>query len=479
MTPELDDTLAARGATMTAPGRPLAHTSGNGAGADGLALGQRLGHFAVERKLGAGGMGEVYLAMDTSLDRHVALKVLPEAYASDPIRRDRMIREARAQARVTHPNVAHIYFVGQEADRLYFAMEYVAGQTLGERIASGPLAVEDALVLVRAAALGLREAQRMGFTHRDVKPSNLMIDSHGILKVVDFGLAAGDAGAIGAGPVAQTSMAGTPLYMAPEQARGEAIDFRVDIYALGATLYHLVSGHPPFEADTLDELLSLHATAARPALRRRGVPHALVGTVDALIARMMAARAEDRFASYDELIRALDLASTTQTRPAGFWVRSIATIIDFLLATLGFALITFLVSLVHAGSSGLSSGAILLVLYAVCSLLAIRRWGSTPGQLLFELEVIDYTTGRRPAWRPTLARIIAVFALPALGTVTSATVAGLGYEQSIAGQILIAVIWLANGVMLLWASVRSPGKRAPWDRLSHTMVHYRGATARS
>src|SRR5439155_5160879 len=140
----------------------------------------------IENRLGAGGMGEVYLATDLALDRPVAIKVLPGTSATGA-QRERMIREARAQARVVHPNVAHIYFIGEEGERLYFAMEYVPGKTLADKIAAGPLSVEEALATVRAAALGLREAQRSGFTHRDVKPSNLMVDAHGVVKVLDLG----------------------------------------------------------------------------------------------------------------------------------------------------------------------------------------------------------------------------------------------------------------------------------------------------
>src|SRR5690242_6684777 len=271
------------------------------------------------------------------------MKVLPAQLARDPVRRDRMIREARSQARVSHPNVGHIYFIGEELGRLYFAMEFVAGETVADRIARGPLNPEDALAIVRSAALGLREAQRSGITHRDVKPSNLMIDGHGMVKVLDFGLAAGGPGALGAGPVAQTSLAGTPLYMAPEQARGEPIDLRADIYALGATLYHLVSGRPPFQAETVEELVTLHRTAARPALPRRGRSRVQITAIEALIAKMMAPDPDDRFQSYDELLRAIELASAAHTRPAGFWVRSIATGLDLAILMTPVVLVTLLI----------------------------------------------------------------------------------------------------------------------------------------
>src|SRR5262249_14194854 len=155
-----------------------------------------------------------------------------------------------------------------------------------------------------------------------------------MVKVLDFGLAAGEPGVLGAGPVAQTSLAGTPLYMAPEQARGEPVDFHADIYALGATLFHLVSGRPPFEADTLDGLLTKHASAQRPQLPRRGdTPRTTIAAIDGVTARMMAPSPAERFASYDELIRAIELSSVDHMRPAGFWVRSMAAMVD-LMATL-------------------------------------------------------------------------------------------------------------------------------------------------
>jgi len=479
----LDDTVAVKPRAAAAvphedtPARTATATAGGRApdpGTPGLSAGQQLGHFRIERPLGAGGMGEVYLATDLALDRPVAIKVLPEQLAKDPKRRDRMIREARAQARVAHPNVGHIYFVGEEAGRLYFAMEYVAGDTLAERIAQGPLSIEDALGLIRAAALGLREAQRSGFTHRDVKPSNLMVDGHGMLKVLDFGLAAGgDPEARGSGPVAQTSLAGTPLYMAPEQARGDAIDFRADIYALGATLYHLISGKPPFQADSVDELVTLHANAARPAVPRRGVPRTQSGAIDALIAKMMAARPEDRFASYDELLRAIELASATHTRPAGLWVRAIATGVDFLALTIVAILIVVATQLLRGESPGnVSIGPVLLPLYAIYAAVATRRYGRTFGQSLFELEVVDVATQRRPSWKQAAVRALVAIVLPSIAVAIPLVLDLAGYEVWNVGELLVVALWLANGLILLWASARAAGKRAIWDRASATMVRY-------
>jgi eukaryotic-like serine/threonine-protein kinase len=493
MRPELDDTLAvpapaaarialddtatpvpaARAAeperTATAPHADLD-------AAPGLVCGQQLGHFRIERALGAGGMGEVYLATDLALARPVAIKVLPDAVARDPARRERLVREARAQAQVTHPNVGHIYFVGEQRGRLYFAMEYVAGDTLSARLAAGPLAPGDALAIVRSAALGLREAQRSGITHRDIKPSNLMIDGHGMVKLLDFGLAASlpiAAGATASGPIAQTSLGGTPLYMAPEQARGEPVDFRADIYALGATLFHLVSGKPPFEADDLGTLAAKHATADRPSVPRRGQARTTIAAIDALCSRMMAPAAADRFASYEELIRALELASVDHVRPAGIWVRTMANAIDLLIAGVVAAITLLPLSYLVSGRTGNVDEVPILLAYAALRIVLIARLGHTPGQWLFELEVVDVVTGRQPSWRRSALRVLVTVAGPLLSVLVELVGELLGHSPTMIDHGLAAVLWLAPPAMLLWASLRSVSKQTVWDRRSRTMVRYR------
>jgi uncharacterized RDD family membrane protein YckC len=462
-----DPATTATAAPSSAPGLPLA----------GMAAGRQLGHFRIEKQLGAGGMGEVYLATDLALDRPVAIKVLPAHLASDKGRRERMIREARAQARVVHPNVGHIYFIGEEEGLLYFAMEYVSGKTLAERLAQGPLSVEQALDVIHAAALGLREAQRSGFTHRDVKPSNLMLDGHGVVKVLDFGLAAGEAGVPATGPIAQTSLVGTPLYMAPEQARSEPVDFRADIYALGATLFHLVTGEPPFKAETLDELFTLHATAARPAVRKKGEARTSIAAIDALIARMMAPKLEDRFASYDELIRALELASVAHSRPAGFWVRTIATGIDGVLASIVVGVVTTVIA--NVTDYVVDGIGPFFAIGALYSLLATRRWGRTAGKALFELEVVDLSTGQRPTWKQSFLRMFVLVGIPAVLAWTlelAHEVADL-FPNDLAD--LLALAWFVLCTLaLIHAAARVQGKRTPWDRVAGTMVRYRAPRTR-
>ncbi|MBA3457520.1 MAG: protein kinase [Deltaproteobacteria bacterium] len=458
--------------TLTAPSKMPARSAG-----EGLATGMRLGHFQIEKKLGAGGMGEVYLATDLALDRPVAIKVLPPGTTSG-IARERLIREARAQARVNHPNVAHIYFIGEQDGRLYFAMEFVGGKTLADRVASGPLPVEEALALIRGAALGLREAQRSGFLHRDVKPSNLMVDAHAAVKVLDFGLVAGDAEAVlSGGAVDQTTMAGTPLYMAPEQARGERIDLRADIYALGATLYHLVSGRPPFRADSPAELVTLHASAARPAVPRGANPRTAIAAIDALIARMMAPLPADRFSTYDELLHAVEVASAEHTRPAGFWARWMAAGFDLLVVAVTMLLIAVAIALLAESRSSETAegiaGILAFPILATYHAIATRRWGTSIGKSLFELEVVTIDTGTRPSWKVSIRRALTLFALPIIGSMLSV----LGYLYPVfeeLGDILTAACIPLLALLLLHASLRTPGKRAPWDRSAGTIVRYRG-----
>ncbi|HVK72538.1 MAG TPA: protein kinase [Kofleriaceae bacterium] len=473
---ELDATVQAErprvvDATATSPGTSRARL----AAAAGIGPGSRLAHFRIERALGKGGMGEVWLATDLALDRPVAIKLLPADLAGDPSRRERLLREARAQARLNHPNVCHIYFIGEDAGQLFFAMEYVAGETLAQRLERGPLPADQAIELVRMAALGLREAHKAGFTHRDVKPSNLMIDGNGMLKVMDFGLVGsspdGPAAGGDAGPTTATSVVGTPLYMAPEQGRGEAVDLRADVYALGATLHHMIAGAPPFAGESAAELLSRHETAARPPLATAPRLRRQVSLVDRVIATMMAKRPEDRFASYDALIDALDRASAARTRPAGFFVRTVAAFVDFLVLCL---LLVPYELVVSSEEQGGFMAAMVLVLYPAI----ITRFGTTPGHALLDLEIVDHASLRRPRWRRAMVRTLVegglVFA--GIGLDEVADLRDVGWLETAAGGLIVAGVGLAL-LELARVALRTIDKRTLWDRAAGTQVRYRGRQA--
>jgi len=232
-----------------------------------LSSGTRFGPYEILSPLGAGGMGEVYRARDAKLGRDVAIKVLPEAFASDAERLARFRREAQVLASLAHPNVAHIYGV-EEADGVdALVLELVEGETLAERIARGPLPVDEALDFARQIADGLEAAHEKGIVHRDLKPANVKITPQGKVKVLDFGLAKAVAGdpsspdatqspTITAAATQAGVIIGTAAYMSPEQARGRAIDKRSDIWAFGAVVYEMLTGKKAFEGETISDTLA-------------------------------------------------------------------------------------------------------------------------------------------------------------------------------------------------------------------------------
>ena len=229
-----------------------------------LATGFRLGPYEILSPLGAGGMGEVYRARDTRLGRDVAVKVLPEALADDPERLARFEQESRAIAALSHPNILAIHDVGREGSVSYAVLELLHGETVRGRLARGPLPWRDAVEVAAAMAEGLAAAHARGVVHRDLKPENLFLTSDGRLKILDFGLARR---VPGSSPADQTSapteagltepgmVLGTPAYLSPEQARGEAVDGRSDIFAFGSVFHEMLAGRPAFRGGSTAETL--------------------------------------------------------------------------------------------------------------------------------------------------------------------------------------------------------------------------------
>jgi len=268
--------------------------------AEFIALQQHLaGRYSIERELGRGGMGIVLLARDVALDRLVAIKLLPQALADNAEFRDRFLREARTAAGLSHPNIVPIHTVEESGELVFFVMGYVEGETLRERVEdTGPLSPRLAMKLMQEVAWGLGYAHQRGVVHRDIKPDNIMIeDGSDRALVTDFGIALGkherrEGGALG-------EVIGTARYMSPEQACGEEVDARSDLYSLSATFFYALTGRAPFEGNTLPAIMALQVTQPAPDITtlRPEVPPRLAQ----VIGRCLEKDPEDRLQTGEEV----------------------------------------------------------------------------------------------------------------------------------------------------------------------------------
>jgi len=279
-----------------------------------LVPGTKLGGYQLIERLGAGAMGTVWLARQLSLDRDVAVKVLRPGFSGDPLFLYRFTQEAFAAAQLIHHNIVQVYDCGSEKQIHFFSMEYVDAQNLQSLVKrGGPLDSEVAAGYVLQAARGLKFAHERGMVHRDIKPDNLLLNHNGVVKVADLGLVKLKRSAEGkkSGPVTyigknpQEYAMGTPAYMAPEQVANSArVDARADIYALGCTLYHLITGRPPFIADTISKVMDMHVQEqpVRPDGRNPRVSRVLAD----IAMKMMAKSLDERYQDMDEVIKALE-----------------------------------------------------------------------------------------------------------------------------------------------------------------------------
>jgi len=270
------------------------------------------GEYSLQRELGRGGMGIVYLARDVQLDRDVAIKVLPTHLAVSATSRERFLREARTAAGLSHPHIVPIHRVGEAGGFVFFVMTYVEGETLGERLRTrGPLAPADASRVMREVAWALAYAHGRGIVHRDVKPDNILLEAGtGRALVTDFGIASGRE--ITGPDTDPGKLMGTAHFMSPEQAAGENVDGRSDLYSLGVVGYLAVSGRLPFEASNVPALLLRQANEPAPGVLRAapGLPPELVAAIDRCLSRDPA----DRFPDGEAM--AATLAPAPDVRPA-------------------------------------------------------------------------------------------------------------------------------------------------------------------
>ena len=299
-----------------------------------LASGSTLAHYLIVSRLGQGGMGEVYLATDTKLDRGVAIKVLPPAVAQDHEYMERFVREARAASALNHPNVAHIYEIGEAQGIQFIAMEYVEGEPLNRRIESGPMPVREIAEIGSQIADALDAAHAKGIVHRDIKPANLLITPRGHVKVLDFGLAkVSDTSYLKGASRAETrfiSAAGTLLgtvdYMSPEQALGRVVDARSDIFSLGVVLYQMATGRIPFEGSTASETIARILNTQPEAMARFN--YELPEEMDRIVRKCLEKDREHRYQSARDVMVDLknmlrESAPSAPVRAEGSQIRAV------------------------------------------------------------------------------------------------------------------------------------------------------------
>jgi predicted Ser/Thr protein kinase len=294
----LEDSRFCRKCATPLPGGDASATRSFAQISGGPAIGSEIaGKYKISRVLGRGGMGVVYLADDLKLKRPVALKFLPPEVERDALVRQRFLREAQAAAALSHPNICTIYEVDDQVDQAFISMEYVEGECLRDMSAKGPFPFDDVLDIAIQVCLGLDEAHKKGIVHRDIKSANIMLTATGQVKIMDFGLAK----MLGAAMVTREgSTMGTVAYMSPEQARGEPVDARTDLWALGVVLYELATGKLPFAGDR--ESAIIHNLLHEEPKPLRAIAPKIPMEFERIIRRALKKRVDDRYTSAAEML---------------------------------------------------------------------------------------------------------------------------------------------------------------------------------
>jgi eukaryotic-like serine/threonine-protein kinase len=309
--------------------------------------GEQIGPYTILEFLQAGGMGEVYKARDTRLDRTVAIKFLPSVLADDAAALDRFRREARAASALNHPRICTVHDTGDYRGRPFFVMELLEGQSLNERISGKPVPVPELVDLAVQTCDALQAAHAKGIIHRDIKPANMFLTTNGQIKILDFGLAKlAEESHSAATTVTMTEaeiiasaitrtrvgrLVGTPAYLSPEQARGEEVDARTDIFSFGLVLYEMATGRPTFRGQTSGELINaiLHETPPKPSALNPAVP----GNLERIILKALEKERKARYQSAEELLADLSEFQTARQRRAAWRARLVVAAVALALTT--------------------------------------------------------------------------------------------------------------------------------------------------
>ena len=421
---------------------------------------EQFGHYRIIRQIGQGGMGAVFEAEDLESGRRVALKIMSHTLDSRETRA-RFLREGRLAASINHPNSVYIFGTEEIAGMPVIAMEFVAGGTLQDRVKDkGLLPATEAADYILQVIDGLEAAQRIGVLHRDVKPSNCFIGYDGKVKIGDFGLSINTAIRLEPTLTATGAFMGTPTFASPEQLRGDELTVRSDLYAVGITLYYLLTGAVPFTAPNLPQLLAsiLEHPVESPTKRRNNVPEGL----SQIVLRCLEKNPDKRFQNYNELRHALLSYTSTAPVPANLVKRFMAYCVDVLLISMVQSPFTYLITrhlynqMLHGGTlanteSMMMDSMIIVSLTMIISFSAALLyftllegfWGATCGKALFGLRVMRADRGR-PGILRALGRFMVVTGPISLGSMA------IGLVSPALWQIMLLSVWKPGWCNHLW-----------------------------
>jgi uncharacterized RDD family membrane protein YckC len=404
-----------------------------------LSLGTRMGPYKILAPIGAGGMGEVFLAADTRLYRNVAIKVLPREQVADPERKRRFMQEARAASALNHPNIVTLYDISSESGTDYLVMEYVPGKSLDKRIPSRGLPVREVISLAQQIASALVAAHAAEIVHRDLKPANVMIADSGFVKVLDFGLAKVPVPktVAPAGEETETilnvpdltlpgSILGSVNYMSPEQAQGKRVDARSDIFSFGAVLYEMVTGARAFQGETMVDTLAAILRDEVGPMTTEGSP--IPPRLVELVRLCLQKRPEDRWQAMRDVqaalaaiqnesaavqapIRAVKPLGQT-VRYGGFWIRGAARAIDMIILVMAAPVLRFIIPSLPL----FRAGPFILALGCIYEVYFVRTRGATLGKIAFNLKIVQADGSSIPR-RLALGRYLAMGVSVLTGTI--------------------------------------------------------------
>lgn len=449
-------------------------------------IGREFGRYRVLRRLGQGGMGVAYEAEETESGRRVALKVIHQKLGS-AADRARFLREGRLAASVNHPNCVYVYGTEEIEGTPVISMEFVAGGTLQDRLAKeGPLPVTRAVDAVLQIIEGLEAAQEAGILHRDIKPSNCFEDDEGLVKIGDFGLSISTLPRETGHVTEAGLMVGTPAFCSPEQLRGEELNVRSDMYAVGVTLFHLLTGRLPFEGRTLPQLIAhaIEQRAPSPQVHRKEIPAGL----SRVILRCLNKQPLERFRTYPDLRRALEPYASAAPTPATLGLRLLAGVVDLAALSvlgliLGFGVFGDPFSMLErmvASPAWMLGFVLFWFLMAVCWLgVSEWRWGATPGKALCGLRVLraDRSFPRLPQ---AIARAAIYTAVPVLPywTVMLVTRDPLSFAGPTPGTYALSLSYYLVLGLLFATARRRNGFAAVHDLVTETRVVSRAVLER-